>query len=130
MMLFKGEVTKETVVDGYLLEKGKTVYANIWSCVRDPAFWENPGDFDPYRFIDAQGKCINNHPALLVFGIGTRKCIGRERGRSETFLIFTSLMHTFRFELANRPETLDSITNYGITIFPSNILFQIERIVC
>ncbi len=120
-------MTKDTVVDGYLLEKGKTVFANIWSCVRDPLFWKSANEFDPYRFIDSDGKLIQNHPAMLIFGSGQRKCVGEARGRLELFLIFANFVQAFRLRLVKRPDCLETFAKYGVTIFPSNIRLTLEK---
>ncbi len=120
-------MTQDVVINGFHLEKGKTVFANIWSSVRDPSFWENADEFDPYRFIDNQGCCIQNHPAMLLFGFGQRKCVGEAKGKLELFLVFASLMQTFKFTLVKRPSNLENFAKYGVTIFPSNILFAIEK---
>ena len=61
--------TAEMTVDGYILPKGTTVAANLYSIHRDPRWWTNPETFDPTRFLDADNKLIRPD-AFAPFSVG------------------------------------------------------------
>lgn len=43
--------------------------ANLWSVHRDVSMWEKPDEFNPSRFLDADGNVVK-HEAFMPFGIG------------------------------------------------------------
>lgn len=59
---------------GYLIPKDATVIGNHWAISMDPGVYENPGEFNPDRWIE--------HPDLpqpVTFGFGRRRCIGKSQ---------------------------------------------------
>jgi cytochrome P450 len=63
----------DTVVAGTPIEKGAVVHLNLGAANRDPARWENPERFDPYR----------PKKASLGFGGGAHICLGMHVARAE-----------------------------------------------
>ena len=47
-------VEAKTEIDGYVLDKGKTIIAFIYYLHRNPAVWDNPNKFIPERFSEEQ----------------------------------------------------------------------------
>ena len=83
----------------------------------DPTLWEQPEEFRPSRFINAEGK-VQKPDYFMVFGVGRRMCLGEVLAKMELFLFFSSLLHSFDIKL---PEghTMPSLKgNVGITISP------------
>jgi cytochrome P450 len=64
---------EDTVVAGTPIEKGSVVHLNLGAANRDPARWENPEEFDPYR----------PKKASLGFGGGAHICLGMHVARAE-----------------------------------------------
>ena len=52
---FKAATADDTLPDGTRLKKGERVMFVAWSMGRDATIWERPDEFDPLRFIDAEG---------------------------------------------------------------------------
>jgi len=85
---FPHRATKDIVWQNYVIPKGATVIGNIWlvstncsytnliirrSINRDPALFPNPEDFDPQRWLTAEGR-IRNDLKTYPFGFGRRVC--------------------------------------------------------
>ncbi|KAG8519426.1 Cytochrome P450 2U1, partial [Galemys pyrenaicus] len=99
------------------IPKGTLVLPNLWSVHRDPAIWEKPADFDPNRFLDDQGQLIKKE-TFIPFGIGKRVCMGEQLAKMELFLMFVSLMQSFRFALPVDSEKPILTGRYGLTLAP------------
>lgn len=102
---------------------------NMWTCMRDEEYWDEPEKFDPTRFIDKNGlfKCKNE--AMMPFSIGKRACIGESIARLQLFLIFTSLMQKFSFEFASSKDIgnekiLKGISGIGLS--PPNVKLRLR----
>ncbi|XP_042859480.1 cytochrome P450 2D4-like, partial [Penaeus japonicus] len=77
--------------------------ANMEDCLKDPALWRNPADFDPRNFLDDEGKYKRNE-AFMPFGSGKRQCVGEPLARLELFLFFACVMQRFHFyDLVYKP---------------------------
>lgn len=68
----------------------------------DPKYYEDPKKFNPDRYSDEQkaGKTFIEMPNL-TFGEGPRKCLGGRLGVLQSKTAAISLLHKFRFELAD-----------------------------
>ena len=64
-----GEVT----VGGYTLPNDTVIIPDIYSIHMTPDLWEDPEEFRPERFIDADGK-ISKPPHFIPFSIGKVVC--------------------------------------------------------
>lgn len=60
---------------GYALPAKCDVLISPYLIQRHPAFWPNPDDFDPDRFL-TDVSATRNRFAYLPFGLGPRACIG------------------------------------------------------
>jgi cytochrome P450 len=67
--------TRDTVVDGFRIERGTNVLVGIYALHRDPALWDAPETFDPDRF-SAERSRGRDRWQFLPFGAGARSCIG------------------------------------------------------
>lgn len=83
----------------------------------DPKLWDLPEEFNPRRFIDAEGK-IKKPAFFMPFGVGRRMCLGDVLARMELFLFFSTFMHSFDMRLPDG-ESMPSLKgNVGVTITP------------
>ena len=128
-ILIPRETTVDTKLAGYKIPSNTFIILNIWSCMRDEKYWNEPNEFNPDRFITPDGKFECNNPAMIPFSAGARACPGEALARSELFLIFTSILQKFSFEfesdeIRNNPNLLDGIP--GITLSPPNVSFKIK----
>lgn len=63
--------TDDCMVGGYNIQRGTTVFANVWAIHRDPNIWEEPEKFKPERF-EKKGE----DKKLITFGMGRRGLSG------------------------------------------------------
>jgi hypothetical protein len=113
---------KDVKFNGFDIPKDSMILLNMWSCMRDPLYWENPNEFNPMRFLDQNGQIKIDNPAMLAFSAGKRACLGEELARTEMFLIFTNILQKLRLNIVNKPDGV----NFGLNISPKNILLSFE----
>ncbi len=91
--------THDTTINNYLIPKNTPVIVNLYGLTRDDRYWEEPDQFNPYRFL-TESREINEDllDKYYPFGLGKRRCIGDYLGRLEIFLFFANLMHKCKFE--------------------------------
>ncbi|KAI9111000.1 hypothetical protein K1719_017875 [Acacia pycnantha] len=108
--------SKTTTVGGYTIPKGSRVFVNVWAIHRDPSIWDNPLEFDPSRFLDAnKWDYSGNDFSYFPFGSGRRMCAGIAMAE-RTFLYFlATLMHSFDWKLPEG-QTLDISEKFGIVL--------------
>ncbi|XP_077204232.1 cytochrome P450 2J2-like isoform X2 [Paroedura picta] len=102
--------TRDTSVMGMPLSKGVIILPNIFSAHYDPEQWETPRKFNPSHFLDKDGNFVNKN-AFLPFSAGIRVCLGEKMARTMLFILFSSLLRAFRFQL---PEGVKGINREGI----------------
>ncbi|KAI0049998.1 cytochrome P450 [Auriscalpium vulgare] len=69
-------VTQDDIHDGYFIEKGTIVLANIKGMLHNPDVYPDPWEFKPERFIASEGKPAEQDPRACCFGFGRRICPG------------------------------------------------------
>ena len=95
--LFKFAWIEEFVCSLLLYFIFNQVVFNLWGINHDPNEWDAPDTFNPHRWLDAEGKCVEGRErAYLPFGAGRRVCLGEQMAKHELFLFVTRLIKTFR----------------------------------
>ena len=89
--------TEDVTFHGYLLPKGTAVYANVSWIMNDPAHWDQPQDFNPDRFLDAETGAFRRQERCIPFLIGKRYCLGQQLAHHQLFLFLTGLLQHFTF---------------------------------
>jgi cytochrome P450 len=94
------DVVDDDVVGGYGVAKGSSVLVNIYLTHRLPEFWDEPGLFNPDRFLPEN---VAGRPryAFLPFGGGPRQCIAAALATMEIKLILAMLMQSYQYEWAS-----------------------------
>lgn len=93
------EAIVPTVVGGYPVPVGTTVYMSQWVVHRDARFFEDPESFRPERWQDGLMKRIPRY-AYFPFGGGPRICIGNSFAMMESVLLLATIARRFRLGLA------------------------------
>ncbi|XP_029723477.2 cytochrome P450 18a1 [Aedes albopictus] len=107
----------DVVINGYTIPAGSYVVPLINSVHMDPTLWDKPEEFNPSRFLDAEGK-VHKPDYFIPFGVGRRRCLGDVLARMELFLFFASIMHTFAIELPEGEPMPGLKGIIGVTISP------------
>ncbi|OSD07446.1 cytochrome P450 [Trametes coccinea BRFM310] len=133
-------VAHKTIEDaelrGYFIPRETMVVPNVWYCVRliavatracmhDHRYYAEPERFNPDRFIrDGRLHADVLDPSNFVFGFGRRKCPGRHFADAGLFILFASVLHVFKIELAKdasgRPVDVKHEQSHG---FLSQVTF-------
>ena len=85
--------------------------------------------FDPERFLDADGKFIPKlNASYMPFSLGKRSCLGESIARTELFLFTAQLAHKFKFEpCPEEPLPDPSNSSFGIVLSPREFKMVISR---
>lgn len=62
----------DAIVDGYLIPKGAFVIPNQWQLLHDESIYKDPMEFNPDRFLAADGHPEERDPRDFCFGFGRR----------------------------------------------------------
>ena len=91
--------TRDTVLEGYEIRKDTVIFLNLFRINRDPTVWDEPAQFKPDRFIDANGKFTGwtAFPGYVPFGLGRRYCPGESLAKIQVFIVTSCLLHRFSF---------------------------------
>ncbi|KAM4692564.1 cytochrome P450 2F3-like [Rhinophrynus dorsalis] len=79
---------------GYTIPKDTQIITFLHSALNDKKYWDKPEQFNPDRFLDANGKFVKNE-AHIPFGAGKRSCVGEALSKTEIFIFFISLLQKF-----------------------------------
>ncbi|XP_078251790.1 uncharacterized protein LOC144591607 [Rhinoraja longicauda] len=116
-MNFMHSTTADVNFQGYFIPKDTPVIPLLTSVLFDKTQWENPRDFNPSNFLDADGKFVKRD-AFAPFSMGRRACAGESLARVELFLFFTTLIQKFRFQVPPNVNNLELVSGVGFTSFP------------
>ncbi|RWS11032.1 cytochrome P450 2J2-like protein, partial [Dinothrombium tinctorium] len=87
---------EKVTIEGYEIEKGSKLLANIWKLSRNKRFFSTPDQFNPEHFLDANGQFVKKE-ANAPFSLGKRRCMGAKLAEVELFISFVSLMQKFNW---------------------------------
>ncbi|XP_077559314.1 cytochrome P450 2H1-like [Haemaphysalis longicornis] len=88
---------RDTVIGGYDVPAGTFVVPNFWALHNDPVHWPNPSQYDPTRFLNADGTELGKRPeAFVSFSLGRRACPGESLALMEIFLYVSTVLQNFR----------------------------------
>ena len=87
--------TADTEIGGYRIPAGTQVFGGIHSVHHDERFWESPEEFIPERFLpqaDGSPSAALTSPAYMPFGVGIRRCAGRDFSSRAVWLYVTRML--------------------------------------
>ena len=97
--IFPRATLKDTSLNEHHIPAGTEIWINIWELHHDNRFWEEPYDFRPERFLDANGQMLpvthDNRRHLLAFGAGHRVCIGEILALARLFFLIATTAQVF-----------------------------------
>ncbi|RYC54515.1 hypothetical protein CHU98_g11689 [Xylaria longipes] len=112
----------DTILGGTPIPKETEVLVSPWVINHAPEAWgETAGDFDPRRWIDADGR-LNTHGGarstydFATFLHGPRSCIGMQFAKAELRCLVAALVSRFEWSLAMSDD--DVVPGGVISITP------------
>nr|AYM55627.1 cytochrome p450 [Croton stellatopilosus] len=117
-LLVPRETTQNCRIGKYEIPAKTRVLINAASISMDPISWENPGEFQPERFLHSEVDFNGQHFELIPFGFGRRGCPGLNFAVVLIELALANLLHCFDWELPHglKMEDLDMEESPGITM--------------
>ncbi|XP_069115898.1 cytochrome P450 2D27-like isoform X2 [Argopecten irradians] len=92
----------EVEFEGYTIPKGTVIFGNLYGAHHDDEIWDEPWEFRPERFLTEDGAPVPRDNAVhnnsIAFGVGERKCVGKEMAYDRMFLYSVHLLRTFDFQ--------------------------------
>ncbi|KAH0634462.1 hypothetical protein KY290_037875 [Solanum tuberosum] len=117
-LLLPRESMKKSILEGYEIESGTTIYVNFWAIARDPEIWENSNEFIPERFLNSDIDFKGQNFELIPFGAGRRGCPAITLGVAIVELALSNLLYAFDWKLpcGMRKEDIDTTVRPGIVM--------------
>lgn len=98
--MYLRDAAESTEFRGCPVPAKSMVIVSPWHLQRHERLWNNPDEFDPYRWHTDNGKA-RKRDAFIPFSAGPRVCPGAGFGRIEGVLMLGMLLKAFRFETAD-----------------------------
>ncbi len=107
---------EEVKLGGFTIPKGTNIMPSIFHVHHDPDHFKEPDLFNPDRFINAEGKFVNDE-RVMPFGVGKRVCLGQTLAEKEFFIFFTGILQ--QYEILPLPGTV--LPSY-VDIYPEAMI--------
>jgi cytochrome P450 len=89
---------KDTKLCGFDIPRDTMVVPMLSSLANNEKVYKYPDEFNPENFLDQNGK-LQIPDKHFPFGLGKRRCIGESLARGNLFLMCTTLLQNFYFEV-------------------------------
>lgn len=99
---------------GFTVPKNTPILINLWAIGTDPSLWQNPGSFEPERFLGTEIDVKGRDFELIPFGAGRRICPAFTLAMRMIPLMLGSLINCFEWKLEG--ETMDMDAKFGLTL--------------
>ena len=123
-------VAWDSVLEGYYVQKGSTVFYNSWYIQHDPRIWGDPWTFRPERFLDREGRLLpaehELRQAVVTFSFGRRSCPGATLAKTRLFLYITRIFQEFDL----RPASTNKLPNTDPRFYKPGLDLRVEDFLC
>ncbi|KAI1109847.1 cytochrome P450 [Nemania sp. NC0429] len=111
--------TEDDIYEGFFIPANTKVIMNVWGINHDPDEFDNPGEFDPTRFLRhpsgskaslVQSSGSEVRRSVWTFGGGRRVCPGQEMALRRLLLTMAKCVWCFDIEAVS-PDELDTGVN-------------------
>ncbi|KZS97164.1 cytochrome P450 [Sistotremastrum niveocremeum HHB9708] len=113
-------LTQDDEYDGMFMPAGTMVIANIWNMSMDSAYYPQPSEYNPDRFIENKDGQIRlkreiQNPEDFVFGFGRRICPGRHFAMKSIYISVATILAVFDISspLDDAGDPIPPDTEYG-----------------
>ncbi|KAI9087618.1 hypothetical protein K1719_030488 [Acacia pycnantha] len=117
-LLVPRESMQDVNIQGHDVQARTRVIVNAWAIARDVAYWENPEEFKPERFLDSSIDYKGHDFQLIPFGAGRRGCPGTQFAMTIIELVIANIVFQFDWALPNGEtgEALDMSETAGLSV--------------
>jgi len=121
------KTTRDTSIQGFKVSKNTPVIINFYGGMRDERVFQDPHEFIPERWINAEGQYEPSTSAVLAFGAGPRVCPGKSLAVMTVFIFVSRLVKNFSLDVIEGFENSFDAES-GLTLTPKNLKLKISRI--
>ena len=130
--------TQDDWYEGMFIPKGTICLANAWHMNHDPEiFGKNPEEFDPARYLDANGGITPGGFELkkdghFSYGFGSRICVGRHMADNALFINIAILLWAMKIERMKDasgqflPLDVDGWVDVGLVVLAGFFYYHIS----
>ncbi|XP_008069219.1 cholesterol side-chain cleavage enzyme, mitochondrial [Carlito syrichta] len=111
-------LANDLVLRDYMIPAKTLVQVSNYALGREPAFFVNPENFDPTRWL-SKDKNIT-HFRNLGFGWGVRQCLGRRMAELEMTILLIHMLENFRVGIQHLS---DVGTTFNLILVPDKPIF-------
>ncbi|XP_027121800.2 cytochrome P450 736A117-like [Coffea arabica] len=117
-LLVPREAREDVKIMGYDIAAGTMVIINAWGIGRDPAYWDEPVNFMPERFMDSSIDFKGHDFQLIPFGAGRRGCPGIAFAVASNELVLANLVGKFDWQFPDgaQGKELDMTECPGVAV--------------
>ncbi|KXN73116.1 cytochrome P450 [Conidiobolus coronatus NRRL 28638] len=106
----------ELIVNGIHIPKHSIIVVETFHIQNSTKYWQNPSEFNPYRFFESSDSAKSPHPATSwsPFGAGERMCSGSGFSMMEQRISLALLLLNYELEFSQeskRDSPLDYLCN-------------------
>lgn len=103
----------------YSFPAGTHILSFFYGVHRNKKYWDNPGEFQPERFLD--GEKIIKHKAFFPFGVGPRMCIGNHFALAEIGFLVHAFFEKFDVEVTEQISQMNPL----LTLQPDKVMLKV-----
>ncbi|GMT10062.1 hypothetical protein PFISCL1PPCAC_1359, partial [Pristionchus fissidentatus] len=120
---------RDVEIRGHVIPSGTWVNGDIHYIMANDPFFENPEEFRPERYLEADGKTLKKDlvERTIPFSMGKRACAGKGIAAVELFLGLTATFQHFRIS-PREGEEVDLEVPPGVMLIPKLQKVRIERV--
>ena len=98
------------LTSGRVVRPSDTLWLSLDAVSNDPEVFQQPGKYDPYRWLTDDIERLESMQRYFVtFGGGPRVCPGMDLALSEGTFVIARIVSNFKFELCCSPEEVQRI---------------------
>jgi len=112
----------------FYLPADQYIQVNAYVINHDERYFPDPYNFNPHRWINAEGKFRNDLvDKMMTFGQGRRSCIGRPLARMEMFICLVKLVQNFELSVPEGQILANNEVEGGsVTAVPPSYLVRFK----
>ncbi|OCL06977.1 cytochrome P450 [Glonium stellatum] len=117
---------------GGMFIPGKTIVsAQALTTQRNPDFFPNPDSFNPQRWLSTNGGTPQMKDSMLVWGKGTRTCLGQNMALMELKIMLARVMDKYAVRIRSEKTHGDMLMTDHFTLIPKGqkceLVFEIAN---
>ncbi|KAK9879858.1 hypothetical protein WA026_008362 [Henosepilachna vigintioctopunctata] len=101
-------------INGFIIPSNTMVVPLLWAVHMDDKAWKDPDNFNPYRFLDENGKFFKPEH-FIPFQIGKRMCVGDELAKMLLYFFCSIILQIYELSVDNIKD-IDLRGKCGITL--------------